>query len=161
MHPYTFRANADFTCKYCGIYVSSQSLVSGVNNRNHCPNCLYSRHLDLFQAGDRLCACKGMMAPVGLTVKRITDKYNSNALGELMLVHHCLACSSVSINRIAADDNNVNLLATFENSLSGKNNFMDRSEMEDIKFLQEEDRQMLLSRLYGSLRVAIPELVCA
>jgi hypothetical protein len=45
--------NADFTCKHCGAFVSALSVASGVINRNHCPFCLYSRHVDLFKAGDR------------------------------------------------------------------------------------------------------------
>lgn len=160
MGPYIDRTNADFTCKYCGIYVTSHSAVSGVNHRNHCPHCLYSRHLDLYQAGDRLCACKGLMAPVGLTTKNSTDKYNENAIGELMLVHYCLDCGAFSINRIAADDDNFTLLSIFENSMSD-NNFMQTEKLQDIDILREEDRQMLEWRLVGSSTVILPEYVWA
>ena len=48
-----------FTCIHCKREISSDPILSGVNNRNHCPYCLHSRHVDLYQAGDRLNACKG------------------------------------------------------------------------------------------------------
>ena len=96
--------NADFTCKNCGRFVTASSMISGVVHRNHCPYCLHSRHVDLFEAGDRLCACKSLMAPVGLTLKRTRDKYARQRGGELMLVHRCTHCGELVINRIAADD---------------------------------------------------------
>lgn len=101
---------AGFRCVQCDQQVPTSWLVSGVHNRNHCPYCLYSRHLDLFRAGDRLAACKGSMQPVGLTFKRVRKKY-SERWGELMLVHRCMECGKFSINRIAADDDSDAMLA--------------------------------------------------
>ncbi len=114
MRTYFDDFNADFTCKHCGQFVSARTAVSGVVNRNHCPYCLHSRHVDLFEAGDRLCACKGLMIPVGLTVKRSRDKYANDGQGELMLVHRCTDCGDLSINRIAADDDSVRMLALLD-----------------------------------------------
>jgi predicted RNA-binding Zn-ribbon protein involved in translation (DUF1610 family) len=94
----------DFQCGHCGNHVSAAHAVSGVNNRNHCPYCLWSRHLDLFSAGDRLSACKGGMKPIGLTMKKSRNRYRPGSRGELMLVHECVECGDLSINRIAADD---------------------------------------------------------
>ncbi len=96
----------DFVCLHCHNFVSAEAAISGVHNRNHCPYCLSSRHLDLFEAGDRLSACKARMKPVSLTLKRSTGKYARPGDGELMLVHVCEECGKVSINRIAADDDN-------------------------------------------------------
>jgi hypothetical protein len=93
----------DFSCAHCHSLVSAAHMLSGVNNRNHCPYCLWSRHLDLFAAGDRLSACKAPMRPVALTMKRSRNKYSTDR-GELMLVHICSQCGAASINRIAADD---------------------------------------------------------
>ena len=152
------RSNIDFNCKVCGLYVTSHRVVSGVEHRNHCPNCLYSRHLDLFTAGDRLCACKGMMIPVGLTIKRTTDKYNTDASGELMLVHHCLDCGALSINRIAADDDPLKLWAIFQNNLRENNSNCVNTEGA-IHFLQDEDQQLLQFRLFGRSSPAYPEKV--
>ena len=108
-HSTTF---GDFRCAHCGHIVSSAHWLSGVNNRNHCPYCLWSRHLDLYAAGDRLSACKAPMQPLALTTKRSRNKY-SHGRGELMLVHLCTDCGNLSINRIAADDNSDTLLEIF------------------------------------------------
>jgi predicted RNA-binding Zn-ribbon protein involved in translation (DUF1610 family) len=110
--PRTFE---DFRCAQCAHIVSSAHRLSGVNNRNHCPYCLWSRHLDLYKAGDRLSACKAPMQPLALTTKRSRNKY-SRGRGELMLVHLCTDCGNVSINRVAADDNAFTLLEVFNDS---------------------------------------------
>jgi hypothetical protein len=111
------RAQAEdgFTCKHCGYFVSSAAGLCGVGNRNHCPYCLWSRHLDLYRAGDRLCACKAPMRPVGLVQKRTRKKYSQT--GELMLAHACSGCAGVSINRLAADDDPQTLMHVFVRSL--------------------------------------------
>lgn len=104
---------SSFRCIHCCQIVPVARLLSGVHNRNHCPYCLHSRHLDLLRAGDRLAACKGNMQPVGLTYKRSWKKYGQ-ALGELMLVHRCGDCGKLSINRIAADDDGEAILALLD-----------------------------------------------
>ena len=103
-HQNDFYGLGGFKCAHCQQFVSTDTLLSGVNNRNHCPYCLWSRHLDLFASGDRLSACKAKMQPVGLTLKRSRNKYAREQDGELMLVHRCTECGKVSINRTAADD---------------------------------------------------------
>lgn len=92
--------NDTYHCLQCGNLVSTSRMLAGVNNRNHCPCCLWSRHLDLHNAGDRLSACRGMMKPVGLTSKTSAGSKS----GELMIVHRCIGCGKLSLNRIAADD---------------------------------------------------------
>ena len=94
----------DFRCAHCHVIVPCAHLVSAVNNRNHCPYCLWSCHLDLYTAGDRLSACKAPMTPIGLTMKQSRNKYQRERRGELMLIHQCTECRTLSINRIAADD---------------------------------------------------------
>jgi len=111
-HSQTF---GEFKCVFCGYIVSSARWLSGVENRNHCPYCLRSRHLDLYSAGDRLSACKALMHPIALTAKRSRNKY-SRGPGELMLVHLCTGCGDISINRIAADDDANTLLEIFDTS---------------------------------------------
>jgi hypothetical protein len=106
----------DFVCLVCHNFVSAEAALSGVQNRNHCPYCLSSRHLDLYAAGDRLSACKASMRPVALTLKRIAKKYAAASQGELMLVHLCDECGKPSINRIAADDDLEAVLKVFEDS---------------------------------------------
>ena len=52
-----------FTCKVCGWPVVPAGAGSG--HRNHCPNCLYSLHLDQ-EPGDRASDCHGRMEPIGV-----------------------------------------------------------------------------------------------
>ena len=47
----------DFTCEECG------SPIEGNGYTNHCPNCLYSKHVDI-NPGDRKSTCGGIMAPI-------------------------------------------------------------------------------------------------
>ncbi len=100
-----YQQQIGFDCMHCQHAVTSMIALSAVNNRNHCPYCLWSKHVDHFQAGDRLSACKMPMQPIGLTFKLQRNKYG-NQLGELMVIHQCSGCQSLSINRIAADDDN-------------------------------------------------------
>ena len=106
-----------FSCRYCQAHVYTQPLLSGVHNRNHCPYCLWSRHVDLHKPGDRLSACKAIMQPIGLTVKPGRDKFGMDCFGELMLIHRCKDCGKLSINRIAADDITERLLEIFYASI--------------------------------------------
>ena len=143
--PQTFR---DFRCAYCDHIVSSSHWLSGVNNRNHCPYCLWSRHLDLFAAGDRLSACKAPMQPVALTTKRSRNKY-SRGHGELMLVHLCTDCDNVSINRIAADDDTGTLLDVFNKSISLPTWTLNLLLENEIEFLPLDSLPVLQLQLYG------------
>src|SRR4030065_2106742 len=87
---YRFRENGyGFRCCYCRAFVHTLPRLAGVKNRNHCPYCLWSRHVDLLQAGDRMSACKAIMQPIGLTVKQGRNKYGNYRSGELMLIHRC------------------------------------------------------------------------
>ena len=67
----------------------------GGRHRNHCPYCLYSRHVDGRIPGDRAGDCGGAMAPTGAFVR---------PKGEHVVVHRCLVCGFERYNRIAADD---------------------------------------------------------
>jgi RNHCP domain len=72
----------------------------GTEHRNHCPNCLWSRHLDRVP-GDRSAECGGAMEPIAVFVR-------SN--GEWALVHRCDGCATLHTNRIAGDDNPLMLM---------------------------------------------------
>jgi len=141
--------NSDFTCQHCHSYVSAAAWLSGVQNRNHCPYCLWSRHLDLFESGDRLAACKAPMRPIGLTLKRNRNKYARVASGELMLVHLCTDCERLSINRIAADDVPEAILEVFEASVSVHFWMQNEISGNGINLLGEEKRDLVYRQLYG------------
>jgi len=141
-----------FRCKSCGALVLRATYISGVLNRNHCPYCLSSLHVDWQRAGDRMSACKGKMLPVGLTLKRNNNKYAIDT-GELMVIHLCEECSQVSANRIAADDCAETLLAVFEDTalLTGdvRTNLRDAG----IEWLTEDKIHLVYRRLYGTEEV--------
>ncbi|OGN92797.1 MAG: hypothetical protein A2Y88_07950 [Chloroflexi bacterium RBG_13_48_10] len=138
-----------FTCRNCRAYVYTQPLISGVQNRNHCPYCLWSRHVDLYQAGDRLSACKAGMEPIGLTMKQRQNKYGSVINGELMLIHRCSNCDRISINRIAADDLSVMLMEIYHASKWMDPITRDKLEESGIWLLQGTDHNLVITQLYG------------
>ncbi len=72
----------------------------GTEHRNHCPSCLWSRHLD-DTPGDRAADCGAAMEPVAVS---------SRHDGEWTLVHRCRSCRTLDLNRIAGDDNPLALL---------------------------------------------------
>ncbi len=93
-------ASDAFTCGQCGRAVGR--LPSGGHNRNHCPYCLYSQHVDAERSGDRASACKGMMAPIG-----VFERPN----GEEVIVHRCVRCGFERFNRVGADDDEAQVAA--------------------------------------------------
>jgi hypothetical protein len=137
-----------FKCRVCQIYVPSLVEISGVQNRNHCPNCLCSRHMDWLKAGDRLSACKAIMAPVGLSIRWSHNKYAKIQDGELLLVHQCTECDKFSVNRIAADDRADVLRQLFRASLD----WVDQLQMlieSGIQLLTKNDAWLIDKQLGG------------
>lgn len=61
--------------------------------RNHCPTCLYSKHVDVVP-GDRASACHGPMRPVRLEHRSGKGR---------VIVHRCEWCGCERPNRVAAD----------------------------------------------------------
>jgi hypothetical protein len=142
------RLEGHFTCQHCGAFVSTSPALSGVQNRNHCPYCLWSRHVDSSKSGDRMASCKGPMKPAGLTAKKVMKKYGPER-GELMLIHLCQECTKVSINRIAADDDSREVVKVFEASSSMDSELRKRIEAEDIEVFGPEHTQEVRTQLFG------------
>lgn len=90
---YIARNNA-FVCGHCHKQV--EPIKYGGSYRNHCPFCLYSKHVDTDIPGDRNNLCAGLMKPIGVFTRRT---------GEYVLVHKCVKCDFERYNRIAGDDN--------------------------------------------------------
>jgi hypothetical protein len=88
------RRQSSFRCRHCRLDVSLDA--PGTLHRNHCPSCLWSRHLDEHAPGDRASTCAGSMEPIGVDVRED---------GEWAVVHRCRGCATVRVNRIAGDDN--------------------------------------------------------
>jgi hypothetical protein len=85
-----------FRCGSCRLDVPMRA--PGTAHRNHCPNCLWSRHLDDDTPGDRDARCGSLMEPIAITVR---------GDGEWVLIHRCGGCDELHLNRTAADDNPV------------------------------------------------------
>ena len=151
------QAEAGFMCRYCQAHVHNLPILSGVQNRNHCPFCLWSRHVDQTRPGDRMSACKAIMQPIGLTVKPSRNKYGSGTNGELMLIHRCSECGKLSINRIAADDLLERLIEIFHASSGFDAATQHQLAASGIHLLQGEDAKVFMSQLQGITKELMPE----
>ena len=81
------RREEDFVCEYCG------AKVIGNGYTNHCPQCLYSKHVDV-NPGDRSADCGGLMEPVDIEIKD----------GNYVLIHKCKKCGFVRKNKVVDQD---------------------------------------------------------
>ncbi len=77
----------DFVCEKCGFE------VSGNGYTNHCPKCLWSKHVDA-HPGDRRAICKGLMEPVAVVSKK--DSY--------VITHRCTVCGHEKNNEASKSD---------------------------------------------------------
>lgn len=88
------RVDENFVCANCG----HETVGDGYTN--HCPKCLWSRHVDQTVPGDRKSTCLGLMEPVGADQKS----------GQWKVIHKCTKCGKVTQNKVAKNDN-LDLLA--------------------------------------------------
>lgn len=77
----------DFECENCHHH------VVGTGYTNHCPLCLYSKHVDV-HPGDRAATCGGLMAPTAV----------EESHGEHVLVHTCRVCGHIKKNKMNSND---------------------------------------------------------
>jgi hypothetical protein len=131
-----------FRCSHCKEWVIINSFM-GTVNRNHCPSCLWSKHVDE-QKGDRQAVCQAGMKPIGLTFKH-EGQFKQ---GELMLIHECAGCSKLSINRIARDDSNDSILVVYNVSKQASGLFI-VLERHGIYLLGAEDENEIQAQLFG------------
>ena len=78
-----------FICENCHKEVSPL----GYTSRDHCPYCLYSKHVDI-NPGDRQNNCKGLLKPIG--IEKYKDTYK--------IIYKCEKCNKNNKNIIAKDD---------------------------------------------------------
>ena len=81
------RTKENFTCEHCC------TKVTGNGYTNHCPKCLWSKHVDV-SPGDRAETCSGMMEPVRI----------EGATPDYVLVHRCERCGIERRNKLSASD---------------------------------------------------------
>ncbi len=78
----------NFVCDHCGFY------VEGNGYTDHCPYCLWSKHVDI-NPGDRLSECKGSMKPVAAEYKR----------GQYKIFYKCQKCGEEKQVTASENDN--------------------------------------------------------
>lgn len=81
------RTQEDFICENCGFW------VRGNGYTNHCPQCLWSKHVDI-NPGDRQAACQGLMEPQSVEFKN----------GKYFILHRCLSCGLKKRNKTAKNE---------------------------------------------------------
>ena len=88
----------NFTCAHCG------AEVLGNGYTNHCPKCLWSRHVDN-NPGDRQSNCGGMMRPISVEQKG----------GEFILTHKCEKCRKTIKKKTSENDDMDTIIAISSN----------------------------------------------
>ena len=79
----------EFICQNCNKKITKL----GYTARDHCPYCLYSKHVDILP-GDRLNNCLGLLVPIGIEKYRNTYK----------IIYKCDKCGILHKNIAAIDD---------------------------------------------------------
>lgn len=80
----------NFICENCNKEVKKLNYTA----RDHCPHCLYSKHLDIMP-GDRANKCMGLLVPID--IEKFKDTYK--------IIYKCEKCGEIHKNIIATDDN--------------------------------------------------------
>ena len=81
------RTKENFVCEKCNF------LVEGDGYTNHCPKCLWSKHVDI-NPGDRKESCQGLMEPISVGSK--SEEY--------VLTHRCTSCNFEKKNKTQKND---------------------------------------------------------
>lgn len=85
------KIDEEFICSNCGNKVEKL----GYTSRDHCPKCLYSKHVDI-NPGDRLEDCHGDLIPVSVEI---------NSKKGYVIIYKCKKCGKIRKNKAASDDN--------------------------------------------------------
>jgi hypothetical protein len=92
----------DFICEHCGEH------VNGTGFTNHCPACLWSKHVDI-NPGDRAEACGGLMEPIAVAQKK----------GNYRILFRCTKCKLERWNKSVPEDDFDTLLAIARQQAEG------------------------------------------
>ena len=84
------KLDEEFNCEHCGKQVAKLNYTS----RDHCPHCLYSKHVDI-NPGDRANKCRGLLRPIDIENFKNTYK----------IIYKCEKCNKIHRNIVATDDN--------------------------------------------------------
>ena len=95
------RKKEDFVCGNCG------QTVVGNGYTDHCPKCLWGKHVDEEIPGDRASDCGGLMEPIGVEYKA----------GEFRLHHKCTKCRhDFWVKTVETDDRELLIKLATENN---------------------------------------------
>ena len=89
------KRDEEFICENCGEKVSKL----GYTSRDHCPHCLYSKHVDNMP-GDREAECRGLLKPIQVEL---------DSKKGYVIIYKCKKCGAIRKNK-AADDDDKDLL---------------------------------------------------
>ena len=84
------KINETFVCDQCGHQVPTAKKTC----RNHCPKCLYSKHVDHFP-GDRANECHGLLKPFA---------WEQDPQKGVVIWFRCVRCGTETRNRALLDD---------------------------------------------------------
>jgi hypothetical protein len=71
------RVKENFKCEHCG------EEVAGNGYTDHCPKCLWGKHVDREIPGDRASECRGLMEPARVLYEK----------GDYKIVYKCNRCN--------------------------------------------------------------------
>lgn len=92
-----------FICEKCRFE------VFGNGYTNHCPKCLWSKHVDK-NPGDRTEKCKGLMRPVAVELRKG---------GRYFILHKCIKCGFGRYNSVRDEDDFEAVINISKNNKAG------------------------------------------
>jgi len=100
--------------------------------------------------GDRMSSCNSGMRPIGLTIKipRI-NKWGVEVKGEVMIIHECVSCGKISINRVLAQDDEKEIMKVFRYGIKLDDEKKKKLKNQNIKVLGENDREEVEKQIFG------------
>lgn len=93
------RVKENFKCEKCGYQ------VMGDGYTDHCPECLWGKHVDREIPGDRKSECRGLMEPIGVMYK--SEKFK--------ILYRCQKCGHEFWVKEGKGDNRELLLKLINN----------------------------------------------
>ncbi len=96
------RTIENFICGHCG------KKTKGNGYTNHCPKCLWSKHVDNYP-GDRENSCQGLMEPINIEFQK----------GIYHIIHKCIKCGLTARCKSSTEDD-INALTALSETLAKK-----------------------------------------
>lgn len=93
------RKKEDFVCENCG------EKVAGDGYTDHCPKCLWGKHVDEEIPGDRASGCGGLMEPIKTSYEK----------GEFRIFYKCVKCGHEFWVRCDKNDEREKLVSLAQN----------------------------------------------